>query len=132
MVVLEERSGVTLGTMNIHSKLKVDNELLLRYCSLLWMDKLMDHAIGSASKKKRRKVSVFHGNFLRCTLTHQMSHSTSMIFRTFVVLSRSRKPRDSSSWLVGFLTCGKTEPVVEWPLSFCVWNKAEARGSYIV
>lgn len=58
------------------------------------------------------------GKCVRCTSAHQMSHSKSMIFRMFVVLSRSKKLRDSfSSSPIASLTCGKEEPAVKWPSS---------------
>lgn len=50
----------------------------------------------------------------------------------FVVLSRSRKLRDSFfSSPFASLACGKDEPAVKWPSSF-LCAQAQVRGSYIV
>ena len=60
--------------------------------------------------------------------THQMSHSISVMYRMFAVLSRSRKLRDSSFSLVALSTWGATDAASQQPLSFSARIKAEVRG----
>ncbi len=116
--------------MNIHCKSYGNGQLVVEIFFLDLDGQINEPCDWQCCQGK--KIPEFLEKFLqrKSALTHQMIHSVSEIHRMFVVLSRSRKLRDSAFSLVAFSTCRETEAAEQWPLSFSVWNNAEVTGSY--